>query len=291
MSIFKTILVICLCLVSILTADPIHRARELDFIPAKVLQILHGSRSQHGTSNTNGKLCNSSDRLCKLHRRTQEFHIWRARPYELIFPVHYAAPALREFYSAILTQVNEQWSLLPPVTSFCIKQGNLELYFRSVGGPIPWSVVARVAYKMLCATQLGWLGTYDIIYQNGAADQAVGVILRVANNQLQLPQHHLTNSRTVKAVKRTVLKKRASIRLISFKVHDAIVPLSVAAPCAKAFFGAIAAGASNDWTSQTETALLTVTQGPFQLTVYVHFGVILPNFAPDPESQDMTWEQ
>ena len=291
MSIFKTILVIGLCLVSILTANPIHRVEELDFVPAKVLQVLHGPRSQHRASNTNGKLCNSSDRLCKLHRRTQDFYIWRARPHELLFPVHYAAPALREFYNAILTQVNEQWSLLAPVPSFGIKQGNLELYFRSVGGPIPWSVVARFAHKMLCATQLGWLGTYEIIYQNGAANQAVVVTLRIANNQLQLPQHDLTKSRTVKAAKRTDLKKRASIRLISFKVHDGIVPLSVAAPCAKAFFDAIVAEASNAWTSQSEAALFTVTQGPFQLTVYVHFGVILPNFAPDPESQGMTREQ
>ncbi|KAF6226522.1 hypothetical protein HO133_009388 [Letharia lupina] len=116
--------------------------------------------------------------------------------------------------------VNEQWSLQAPLPSFWIKQGNLELFFRSVGGPIPWSVVARFATKMLCATQLGWLGTYEIIYQNGAANQAVGVTLRIANNQLPSPQHHLTKSRTVEAAEKTDLKKRNQIQLISFKVHD-----------------------------------------------------------------------
>lgn len=267
MSSFKITLLICLCLVSTLTANPIHRIRELDSVPAKGFQALHGSRSLFTTSNTNRKLCSSSDRSCKLHRRTRDFYIWRARPLELILPIHYAVPVLQEFCNATLTQVNEQWSLQAPLPSFWIKQGNLELFFRSVGGPIPWSLVARFATKMLCATQLGWLGTYEIIYQNGAANQAVGVTLRIANNQLPSPQHHLTKSRTVEAAEKTDLKKRNQIHLISFKVHDSIVPVSIAAPCVKAFFDAIAAEASNAWTSRPETALLTVTQGSFQLTV------------------------
>lgn len=267
MSSFKTAFVICLLLVSTSTASPIHSNTEIDSVPSKVFQTLHGSRSQFTTSNTGGKVCRSSDRSCKLHSRTQDFYIWRARPLELILPTYHAVPVLREFYRAILAQANEQWSLQAPLPRFWIKYGNLELLFDSVGGPIPWSVVTRFAHKMLWATQLGWVGTYDIIYQNPAANQAVGVTLRIANNQLSVPQRHMSKSRTVQSAKRTDLKKRSEHHLTSFKIHGGIVPLSVAAPYVKAFFDAVADEASNAWTFRPGQALLTITQGPFQLTV------------------------
>ena len=132
----KTTLVICLCLVSILTANPLYRTKDVDSVPAKDIQLLHGSEPKIA-SNTNGKLCSSSDRLCKLRRRTQDFYIWKARPLELILPLHHSAPVFQEFYNAILTQVSEQWSLQTPIPSFWIKQRNLELLFKPVGGPIP----------------------------------------------------------------------------------------------------------------------------------------------------------
>lgn len=267
MSSFKSTLMVCICLVSILTAKPMHRIRELDSVPAKGFKPLHESRSQLTTSGCNEKLCNLSGRSCELHHRTQDSYIWRARPLELIFPIHHAAPVLREIYYAILTQANKQWSLQAPVPSFWIKQGNLELFFRSVGGPIPWSVVARFAHKMLDASQLGFLGTYDTVYQNSAANQAVGVTMRIADNQPSLLPHHVTKSSTVRAAKRTDLKKRTGPHLTSYKIYGGIVPNSIAAPFVKAFFDAIAVQASNAWTSRPESALLTLTQGPFQLTV------------------------
>ncbi|CAF9941678.1 MAG: hypothetical protein ALECFALPRED_009261 [Alectoria fallacina] len=267
MSSFKTAFVIYLFLVLTSTASPIYSNTEIDSVPSKVFQTLHGSRSQFTTSNTSGKVCRSSDRSCKLHRRNHDFYIWRARPLELIFPTYHAGPLLQEFYHAILAQANEQWSLQAPLPRFWIKYGDLELLFDSVGGPIPWSVVTRFAQKMLWATQLGWFGTYIIIYQNCAANQAVGVTLRIANNQLSLPQRHMSKSRTVQTARRNDLKKRSDLHLTSFKIHGEIVPLSVAAPSVKAFFDAVAAEASNAWTSRPEPALLTITQGPFQLTV------------------------
>lgn len=67
----KTTLVIWLYLVSISTANPTHGIGELHSVAAKDTHLLHGSESQI-TSSTNGKLCSSSDRLCKLHRRTHD---------------------------------------------------------------------------------------------------------------------------------------------------------------------------------------------------------------------------
>lgn len=266
MSFFKTALLVSLFVLT-LTASPIHSITELDFVPTDISQPLIGSNSQLATSDAYRKLYDSSEITSKLHRRTQDFYIWRARPLEPIIPTHLAASVLQEFCSAILAQINEQWSLQAQLSSFWIRHGNLELFVDSVDGPIPWSVVMSFAHKMLCAIHLGWVGTYDLIYQNDAANPAVRVILRFANNQLSLPQQQLTKSSTVKTAKRTDTKKPGEVQLTAFKVHGAIVPLSVAAPYVKAFFGAIAAEASSAWASRPESALFTVTQGRFQLTV------------------------
>lgn len=265
MSFFKTALVVCLFLLT-LTASPIHNIPEIDFVPTEVSQSLLISESQFETPKADKKLYDSSEISSKLHRSTQDFYIWRARPLELIFPTRLAAVVLQGFNSAILAQLHEQWSLQAPLPSFWIKHGNLELLFESVGGAIR-SVVRSFAQKILCATQLGWIGTYDLVYRNHAANRAMGVTLRTANNQLSLPQQQLTKSRTVKSAKRTGLKKRSKVHLIAFKIYGGIVPVSLAAPFAKAFFDAIAVEASNAWAARPESALFTVTQGRFQLTV------------------------
>ncbi|CAF9919116.1 hypothetical protein IMSHALPRED_004528 [Imshaugia aleurites] len=268
MSYFKTTLVIGLCLALCLTANPIHRVRALDYAPAKGLQPIHKSRSQFETSNNNGKLCNSSDRSCELHRRTKDFNTWRARPHELIFLAPHAGLVLRDFYHAILTQVDEQWSLQAPVPRFWIRQKDLKLYFRSVGGPTPWSIVARLAYRLLRAIQWGWTCLNDRIHQNSAAAQGVVGTLHVANNQFSVSlQQHPAKPTAAKNTKRTDLTKRSDFRLICSRHYSEILPLSIAAPYAKAFFDAIAVTASTAWTSRPQTALLAVTQSPFQLTV------------------------
>lgn len=219
----KTALVICLCWVSRLTANPLYRTKEVDSVPAKEIHLLHRSEPKT-VPNTNGKLCSSSDRLCKLHRRTQDFYIWKARPLEVILPLHHSAPLFWEFYIAIITQVSKQWSLQAPLPSFWIKQGTLELLFKPVGGPIPWSVVARFAYNILSATQLERIGKSRITDQNGAAKLAVGVTQQIANNQS-------SKARTVGVARRTSSTKLGPIRLTSFKIHAGIVPVSAAAPC------------------------------------------------------------
>ena len=146
MSWLKTTFVICLCLVSNITANPVHSIRELDSGPTTVFNTLHGSRSQ------------------------------------LTIPV-------------------------------------------------------------------------------------VGVTLPIANNQLSLLQHRLTESITATAAKRTNLEKRSNVYLTHYKLRSGIVPISIAAPHLKAFFDSIAFDASNAWTLLQETELLTVTRGALQMTV------------------------
>lgn len=265
---FTITLVICLCYVSLLTANPIHRIGELDFVPGKGSQSLQESRSQITTPNPNGKLCSSSDRLCKLHRRTQDFYIWKALPLEFLLRIHNTTPVLLKTYHAIVAHVNEQWSLRLPISSSWIKQDTLDLFYDAARGPIPWSVVATFAHKILSATQLGWFSAHDVIYPNRTADRAIGATLQIANDQPSLPpQHPLATKRTLEPAKRSHLEKRARISLTAYKLHGAIVPAAAAAPFVKAFFDAIAAEASNTWTFLPESALFTVREGPFQLTL------------------------
>lgn len=98
---FRTTLVVCLYYVSILTANPIDRIRELDLFPGKSPQSLQGSRSQFTTSNTNGKLCSSSDRLFKLQCRAHDFYIRRgaAIPWPLVVSAAQKFSSLAEHQS------------------------------------------------------------------------------------------------------------------------------------------------------------------------------------------------
>lgn len=258
---------ICLCLVSILIANPIHRVRELDFVPATHFQHLHGQGSQSTRTNANGKLCNSSDQSCELHRKAQDLDTWRDLPYELLSPIHHAALALQGFYDGLLPQVNKQWSLQALSPRYWIRQDKLDCFLPSVGGPIPWSVVSRFVDKMVCRTVLGWIATYDKTRQNVTTEQAIGMISRTINNQLSLPSSHPTSPGTVKETKNKELKKRTQRGPIEIKVVHPIMPIALAAPHVKAFFDAVATEAASTWTSRAEAALLTVTQAPFQLTV------------------------
>ena len=236
MSLFKTALMVCLCLVSTLAANPLHRIGDLDSVPSKGFQTQHGSRSQFTQSNANGKLCSSSDKSCKLHRRPQDAHIWRAHPLEPISPTHHTVPMLWDLYHALITQVNER-------------------------GPL------NILSPRFWATQLGWLGPYESIHQNSDKNRAIGGNPTAAASQLSLPQHRLTEPRAVKEARSTELKKRNGFQLIAFRLYTTILPLPSAAVAVKAFFDAVALEASGAWLSRPASALFTVTKGPFQLTV------------------------
>lgn len=267
MSSFKDTLFICLCLVTIVTAKPIHTIGSLSSLPTASCLFPQESTSPLSTSQSNGKHGNPSDRSCKLHCRLQDFNRWSAPLLELAFPVHLAAPVLSEFYNAILTHANEQWSKHSPIPSVWTKQRDLELSSPSVHGLVSWSVATNFARKMISATQTGWTGTSEIIYQNGGANQAVEATSQTANNQRSLASRHVAKPSTISIAERRDLKKRVTLRAISVNVHAALVPVSVAAPYIKDFFDTIAVRASTEWAFFAESPLFTITIGPFQLTV------------------------
>ena len=267
MSSFKDTLFICLCLVTIVTTNPIHTIGGLNTLPAGSCPFPQESTSPLTTSQSNGKHCNPSDRSCKLHCRLRDFNRWSARLLELAFPIHLAAPVLREFYNAILTQANEQWSIHSPIPSVWRKQSNLELSSPSVHGLVPWSVAADSTRKVLSATQTGWTGTSEAMYQTGRANQAVGATSQNANHQRSLAPRHLAKPSTISIAERRDLKKRVILPATSFTVHAVIVPVSVAAPYIKDFFDTIAVRASAEWAFFVERPLFTITSGPFQLTI------------------------
>ena len=264
---FKNTLFICLCLVTVVTAKPIHTIEGLSSVPAGSCPFPQESTSPSATSQSNGKHCNPSDRSCKLHCRLQDFNRWSARLLELAFPIHLAASVLSEFYNAILTQANKQWSLHSPIPSVWRKQRHLELSSPSVHVLVPWSVATDSAHKVLSATQTRWTGTSDIMYQTGGANQAAEATLENAKNQRSLAPHRLAKPRTISITERRDVKKRVSLPTTFFTVHAAIVPVSVAAPHIKDFFDTIAIRASAEWAFFTERPLFTITSGPFQLTI------------------------
>ena len=270
MSFFKTLMVFCLCLISISTANPIQKVQGLDSRPTTQFQTLRRPRFPFAGSSTNEKLCKSSEPSCALHYRAQSLYIWRAGPFELFSPIRCAALVLREFYHTVLVLVNEYLSSRALFPSFWIRRGGLELPLRSVGRPTIWSAVAAFIHEIFCATKVGWIGTYDTMNQNATGNQAVGVIPRTANIQISLPQAHLSRPRTVIEAKGTELNKRNKINThlqpIFIKKYEIIVPTSLAAHWLKAFFDDIATQATTTWASRTAAPLLTVTQGHFQLT-------------------------
>ena len=269
MSSFKGTLLICLCVVTVVTANPIHTTGGLNSLPAGNCQFPQESTSPSTTFQSNGKHCNPSDRSCKLHCRPLDFNIWRARLPELTFPIHLAALVLSEFYNAILTQANQHWSLHSPLPSVWIKQSDLELSSPSLHGLVPWPVATNFARKVLPATQTGWTGTSEaeVMYQNGGANQAVGASSLNTNNERSLAPRHLAKPRTMPTAERRDLKKRETLPVTFYTAHASIVPVSVAAPYIKSFFDAIAVRASAEWTSFSESSLFTINGGPLQLTV------------------------
>ncbi|KAM0806390.1 hypothetical protein BDR22DRAFT_816587 [Usnea florida] len=258
---FKKTLFICLCLVTVVTANPIHTIGRLDALPAGSCPFPQVSTSPLTTSQSNGKHCNPSDRSCRLHCRPPNFHIWSARLLELAFPIHLVAPVLSKVFNAILTQANEHWSIHSPISGVWTKQSNLELSSASVHGLVPWSVATDSARRVLSATQTGWTGSSDIMYQTGGAN------FQNADNQRSLTPRHLAKPSTISIAETRDLKKRVIFPATSFTVHAAILPVSVAAPYIKDFFDGIAVRASSEWTFYAERSLFTITSGPFHLTV------------------------
>ena len=65
----------------------------------------------------------------------------------------------------------------------------------------------------------------------------------------------------------TALAKRNQFSLTHYRTQYTVLPLSTAALYAKFFYDTVAHQAIHIWLSRPQLALLTVTQGPFQLTV------------------------
>lgn len=209
-----------------------------------------------------------------LIRRNDDFTIWRARPLSMIHPVQIAATALDAFYTTIFNEATHTWLLQSPKSEFWIRAGRLNLFFYSFGGPIPWDLVARFAWKLRSATRLGWVGTYDLIYLNGPATRSVSIILKIVEQAIGSLEGSLLTSfdwshkmATSVSPSKRALARRDIIVLTFAKVYGTILPIALAAEKLRDFFTAIAREASSTWTSNPTSALFTITQGPIQLTV------------------------
>ena len=111
--------------------------------------------------------------------------IVKASHLKVIVPAELAAQSLVAFYSALWACATQEWIGLPPKETFLIGMGNLVLSMTS-NAAIPWDFVAGFADKMMGATILGFVGTYDIQYLNQWGTHAVVASLRV-NDDMQTP--------------------------------------------------------------------------------------------------------
>lgn len=261
-------------------AESVPKIRGFTCPSIETLKIAHRSSNACSRPDLYTHNCDSSSTSLP---RTQEIESWRAQPTDVTLPFPLAARILEEFYTSILTDVNGQWLSQPPMASLRLELGKVLLYFNVVGGSttpnpaIPWSLVSRVAFKMLSATQLGWVGMYELIYQKGAPGagvEAVTVNLRLSDHRsgvevrsLSSHQDRLYKARSIATSPGAGLMKRNQIRLVFFKPYYCILPVSIAAQHLKAFFDEVAFKATTLWSSRPQSALLTVTSGRFQLTL------------------------
>ena len=259
---------LCFLYLSTSVAKPVYDLQASVLDPA----TYRGSRPLFSSSSIKSISYGLPNKIILLHR-DNEYTIWRARPHSVIHPSQIAAITLDAFYTAIFNQATQEWSSRPPRNSFWIRSGNLQLLFDSVGGPIPWDLVAKFAWKLRSATRLGWTGTYEIVYMNGPATRSVGVSLEVVEQGIGTQKRslltsldHLPHRVTSSPIKATLVK-RNKISLTYSKVYGSIMPVFLASEMLRDFFIAVAREARNTWISRPESALFTVTQGPFQLTV------------------------
>ncbi len=217
MSCFRTVLVICFCLVSVLRANPTHRIGELDYVP--VSQPLHELSSQITTSKTNGKLCSSSDRLCKLHRETRVF---RRRDLQsrlglpapptpplrprapnpsssmspgiriasfvqttALVPGALAASKLEDFYTIIATKIETGYFAdWPPSKTVAFWRWDFELIFSSDKINVPLSFVQAFAIDMAEWSSRQFTGFYEatVVGEGPLSGLVIFVQMRLRGN-------------------------------------------------------------------------------------------------------------
>ncbi len=265
MSCFRNVLLICFCLVSFLRANPTHRFRELESVP--VFQPLHESSPQTTTSKTNGKLCSSSDRLCKLHRETQDFYMWKGgsvnlaslKVYGEIVPISVAAPYVKAFFDAIAAEASNAWASRSESTLLTVTQGPFQLTVSCPGTGIPWPVLVSAAEKFSRLADRFWVNIFDAYYEDTESDMTIAFSLRLLKEvrtlgamTLSQPgrrRRNLQSRKGLPAPPTPPLRPRApnpsssmspGIRIASFVQTTALVPGVLAASKLEDFYTIIA---------------------------------------------------
>ena len=103
-----------------------------------------------------------------------------------VMPVPFAAQYLGYFYNSLLYNALVPWSNVAPQFNLRMTMGPLDLTMRIVfdtNSPprrIPWAFVRNFARNMLMMTQLGFTGTYVMLYKTSyATDNNICVEVRL----------------------------------------------------------------------------------------------------------------
>ena len=96
-----------------------------------------------------------------------------------IVPISVTAAILEHFYSQILQQIQNDWSLSPPEKSLVLTYGSFELSLAMRGGEIPWRMVADLVESMLLFTRAQLTHTYHAYWETPDQTVSLSVLLRI----------------------------------------------------------------------------------------------------------------
>lgn len=205
-----------------------------------------------------------------------------------IIPAQLAVPGLKLFYSALIAFVEREWRFEAPLKDVVLNLGNLQLQMSSVT-PIAWDFVTRFSRKMLTTADLGFTGTYNMMYADQAMGQLVTITLRVIDHETGLEvrsnapkDYQAALSSSTLAIPhvetygsyntgQSLYKRVDFTKELKATFHDIkaiIMPVGLAVQMTKAFYESVMEKAFDEqWKPSPSSSLFTITEGVFELTV------------------------
>lgn len=144
-----------------------HTAPELNDPPSRLTTLTHhvsneplATRGEHGISIIN----------CKVLQRHQQY---------AIVPTLRAIATMRNFWQILQIRTIYDSFFSNPKELFTITEGRLQVTFSCLGQAVPWEFIHDFAVNAGNAVAMGWLDTFDAIYEQDITGITVWVSLRV----------------------------------------------------------------------------------------------------------------
>ena len=113
---------------------------------------------------------------CKFLQRHQ---------HSVIYPSVLTVNALVGFWQKVALETIYRDGLEAPKTLFTFTQGQLQATFSCLGSSIPWKTVQEVAFRVIQSVNMGWVDTFDAIYEEARGAFTFWVSFQVLENKLK----------------------------------------------------------------------------------------------------------